>query len=244
MQRNWVTSMADLGFADDVFLMAESRVDFQALLQVCSTWARENQMEFGLKKCAWIQLHGPKDVEAEFYLEVERDGKTVKALLRKAESYLYLGLTVVQPRLPSGWQYLSRERAAAARILEMTHGALSGMRNRSLAAGKRFSEACTRAAVGRVTRAQHFQQYVGAVMDQAAAVLDLTEDQLHRMDSHERYLRRMAGCGEEYFFPFSGRWAARRRKILSEYRWKDQESWRSRLAWMIPEEKGGRVQGR
>jgi hypothetical protein len=203
-------------------------------------------MEFGLAKCAWLQLHGPADHVASFYLEAGPNRERLS--ITHTDSYVYLGCKFVQPHLPdrshrpagTGAETdprraeAQRERAAAARIAELTDAALATLRNRAVAAEGRFRAASDKVGAGGRVRANHFPAYVSTVLDQGVAAMDLTEEQCRRMDRHEFYLRGKAGCEEGSYRRFSERWAASRRNHILTYKADAHDSRRRRLAWKIP----------
>ena len=168
-----------------------------------------------------------------FYIQnTGPNGELEWHLVKKVDAYLYLGCRIIQPRLPFGRQTGRREVAAMARIVEVTNAALATLRNRAVAAENRFRAACEEVRAGAPERARNFVTFVGSVMDQATAAMELNGEQLRRMDGHERYLRKKAGCAEGHYLTFSARWARRRRTMLLEFR-AGANSWKRKMAWRV-----------
>ena len=51
--------ISSLGFADDIVLISDSPLKLQLLINICSEWAVQNQMEFNTTKCKVMILNRP-----------------------------------------------------------------------------------------------------------------------------------------------------------------------------------------
>ncbi|RKO95101.1 hypothetical protein CXG81DRAFT_5055, partial [Caulochytrium protostelioides] len=103
-------------FADDVVLIADSRVALQRACTAFTRWADDNEMQVGFKKCGamWVGDGKPDDV-APLLLQ----GATVP----EVSSYTYLGIAIDdQLRASTMTLHRTQQGSAALHALRPTLG--------------------------------------------------------------------------------------------------------------------------
>ena len=84
--------VTDLGFADDLILLADEPAKLQTLIDICATWSSLNGMRFNIKKCKVLPLNvSLKGLEFKLY----------ESTLELVTETKYLGVTLSRSRLTS-----------------------------------------------------------------------------------------------------------------------------------------------
>jgi hypothetical protein len=188
-----------LGFADDIALSATSTAELQILLNIAGAFAKEFKLEFNLKKCGHMQLHGPP---ASTVFTIPDAG-----LVPTAALYTYLGARFKAPSLNENCEW--GEALATRRIDDILGSVLEARKNAASAAEATFTETCEAMHLPASFRESLFPGYVGAVLEFALCAFSLRKAQLRLLEDHYLHLWTRAGC-KGVPPPFEDRWRSRR----------------------------------